>query len=228
MKRWRHSFMLKSDLWRYVWSNRFLFSTPMLWLLFWINLGGTIYGYVWYWEQLVETYEEMSRWLLPFVPDSPTASLFFTFSLLFMIVDRSKRLGAFLERKPIHALRTLIDVLAVITLVKYGIWAVIMNFADGYQGGGIAAQQWMLIASHAGMAVQAVLYARLMKLNRIAIVLASIWTLANDYLDYHLDIHPWLYSPLEDDIATIEAFTIALSLMCISLSFILYKRSRSN
>src|SRR5699024_12202860 len=47
--------------------------------LFLINLIGTIYGFIWYESQLAIT----PAIFLIFVPDSPTASLFFTIFLLF-------------------------------------------------------------------------------------------------------------------------------------------------
>lgn len=49
-----------------------------LWLLLIINTFGTIYGYIWYQYQLIET----PPIFIPFVPDSPTASLFFVFVLI--------------------------------------------------------------------------------------------------------------------------------------------------
>lgn len=201
--------------------KQLLYSTWMLWLLFWINFLGTIYGYMWYWQQLVETYETRNPLLLPFVPDSPTASLFFTISLLFMIGDRSSLWRPVIRK--LSALRALVDALAVITLVKYGIWAVVMNLADGWQGGQIDWQQWMLIASHTGMAVEAVIYAKLMRNGWVAITAASIWTILNDFLDYGVGIYPWLYPPLEDDLAVIRVFTHILSFVCIALALALWR-----
>ena len=77
-------------------------------LLFITNLFGTIYGYIWYEPQLRDT--PYVYWL--FVPDSPTASLFFTVVL---------GLWIFQKRSP------LMETLAFITLIKYGVWAVVMN-----------------------------------------------------------------------------------------------------
>ena len=57
------------------WIYPILGNRSFLWLLLIINVFGTIYGYVWYKWQLVET----PTIFLPFVPDSPTASLFFCF-----------------------------------------------------------------------------------------------------------------------------------------------------
>src|SRR5690554_5714367 len=103
-------------MWRFFWSERFFFSKLMLWLLFMINAAGTVYGYMWYGNQLRHTYETMDRWLLPFVPDSPTASLFFTFSLLFMIIDRYTPEGMEHSRT-YKGIRAFIDAFAVVTLI---------------------------------------------------------------------------------------------------------------
>ncbi|TMN20667.1 DUF1405 domain-containing protein, partial [Lentibacillus cibarius] len=88
---------------RYILTNR-----RFLLILFIINLLGTAYGYYWYRFQLYDT----PRIFLLFVPDSPTASLFFTVFLLFFLFNRNV---------------PYIEALAVITLFKYGIWAVVMN-----------------------------------------------------------------------------------------------------
>ncbi|WP_218276334.1 DUF1405 domain-containing protein, partial [Pseudomonas sp. FW305-BF6] len=78
--------------------------------LFIVNVLGTIYGYVWYQYQLIET----PAWLRIVVPDSPTASLFFCFVLLLWFFKKQSGL---------------IEALAYVSLVKYGIWAVAMNLA---------------------------------------------------------------------------------------------------
>ena len=52
----------------------------------------------------------------------------------------------------------LMEVLALITLVKYGIWADVMNIWTLIETGAIGWQGWMLVGSHFAMAVQAILY----------------------------------------------------------------------
>ncbi|KPD00816.1 hypothetical protein LR69_00898 [Geobacillus sp. BCO2] len=59
------------------WLYALLASRPVVWLLLFVNAAGTIYGYYWYRYQLADT----PPVFLPFVPDSPTASLFFLSSL---------------------------------------------------------------------------------------------------------------------------------------------------
>src|SRR5699024_2343630 len=123
-----------------------LLNKQFLTLLFIINLLGTIYGYVWYGSQLRET----PLIFLAFVPDSPTASLFFTVFLLFFIFGRNL---------------PYIEALAITSLFKYGIWAVFMNLFTLIVDGSLHWQAYMLIVSHAGMAIQAILYAPFYKIK---------------------------------------------------------------
>lgn len=208
----------------YFWSKPFLLSSWMLWSLFIINLLGTIYGYEWYWNQILYTLEHYPKWLVLYVPDSPTASLFFTLSLLYLLLDRiGFRYG--MERKD-TVFRNLIEALAVITSVKYGIWAVSMIVAGWLQGDTMVWQQWMLIVSHLGMAVEALLFARFFRIVIPFIGIAALWTLSNDYFDYREGIYPWLPKQLEDDLSAIEKFTIGLSFLSILSAFLLSKFSR--
>lgn len=199
----------------------FLYSRTVLILLFWINALGTVYGYYWYKKQLLFTYETMERWLLPFVPDSPTASLFFTLSLAFILYDR----GDGLSRVKVGggrvraAVRGFVDAFAFITSIKYGIWAVAMILAGGLQGDSIVWEEWMLVVSHLGMAAEALVYAPLLRFGPAAIAAVSAWTLLNDYLDYNKGIFPWLPRELMDDLPAIERFTVALSLVCIAAAW---------
>lgn len=176
----------------------------VIWLLFIVNLLGTVYGYIWYGNQLKFTAENYPAWLLPFVPDSPTASLFFTLALLLMLYPPKGIKGTLV--------RELIEALAVVTSVKYGIWAVSIIFAGGYQGDAVNWKDWMLVVSHTGMAVEALIYARFFSFRRM-LPLAVLWTLANDMVDYSVGIYPWLPSVLEDDITEVQNFTIILTLL---------------
>lgn len=204
----------------YYWSKAFLTSRRMLWTLFWFNFLGTFYGYVWYWNQMMSTVEKQSVFLLFFVPDSPTASLFFTLSILYMLMDQYKRGGT--ERKGAH-IRSIIEALAVVTSVKYGVWAVAMIVASGYQGAPLNWQDGMLMTSHSAMAVEALLFVGWFSFRRAHLLAAAIWTLSNDYIDYHFQAFPWLSSVLYDDLTIIEYFTIALSLLSILFAYFTIK-----
>lgn len=190
------------------WRNQCWF----LWTLFIINFLGTIYGYYWYGNQLQQT-----DWkLLIFVPDSPTASLFFTGVLLLYILKKNSKL---------------LEAFAAITLFKYGIWAVVMIlWGAALDSHGFVAsltwQHYMLMFSHLGMAVQALIYAPIFQFGYREMVFVSIWTLLNDALDYGLDIHPWLASDLEIYDHLVGWFTLLLSFTTIFLFSIFIEKKK--
>lgn len=176
-------------------------------LLFIINLLGTIYGYIWYGSQLSRT----EPIFLIFVPDSPTASLFFSIAVLGWIFGKHFKL---------------VEALALITLVKYGIWAVVMNLLTLAELGSIGASGWMLIASHGLMAVQAILYMANYRFSMVHIAIAGIWTLHNDVIDYVFGQMP-TYSVLSQYSSQIGYFTFWLSITCIAIAYIVYTNNRT-
>src|SRR5690625_243775 len=141
----------------------FLIHKHFLILLFIINLIGTIYGYIWYKSQLVIT----PIYFLPFVPDSPTASLFFTIFLIFFIFHRNV---------------LYIEALAITSLFKYGIWAVVMNVFTLIIDGALMWQGYMLMISHGAMAIQGLLYAPYYKIELRHLTVASIVLFHNDVI----------------------------------------------
>nr|WP_051081169.1 DUF1405 domain-containing protein [Salsuginibacillus kocurii] len=172
----------------------------MLCALFLINFFGTIYGYIWYAGQL-----SVTPWYFwPFVPDSPTASLFFTIVL-----------GLWLFRKR----SGLIEALAVVTLIKYGIWAVFMNTGAGLYGAELNWQNYMLIISHGAMAVQAVLYLPYYRIRPWHLVIALLWTVHNDIIDYVYNMHPWVSTVLMDDIQHIGYLTFWLGIIGAAIAY---------
>ncbi|MGF7030497.1 putative membrane protein YpjA [Paenibacillus mucilaginosus] len=208
--------------WSYWFSREFLTSGLMLWGLFWTNLLGTIYGYQWYAKQLVYTAGEMNLgFLLPFVPDSPTASLFFTMFLWFLI--RDKRRGAEgAGQSRVSPWRGFVEVFALVTSFKYGIWAVAMIWAAAYQGEAPVWQDWMLTFSHLGMAAEALLYAGLYRYRWLSILPVACWVVLNEAVDYGFGVYPWLPGVLEDDLVEIASFTLGLSLAGIALAVLLW------
>ncbi|MDQ0088073.1 putative membrane protein YpjA [Paenibacillus anaericanus] len=202
----------------YFWSRAFLSTRFMLWLFFISNLLGTVYGYIWYGGQLRETWMNQPHWLIVFVPDSPTASLFFTLALLFLLFPGP--LAKF------GKIRTLIEALAVVTSVKYGVWAVSMIFAGAHQGGDLVWQDWMLVASHLAMAVETLLFVRMFKFGTLMILSATCWTLLNDLVDYTYDVYPWLPQTLYDDVNTIKLFTVLLTVASAVVTWIALKGAK--
>ncbi len=170
-----------------------------LWLLLFVNIIGTVYGYDWYRWQLAIT--ESKFWI--FVPDSPTASLFFCFAIFGWLINRNFKL---------------MEALALITLVKYGLWAVVMNLLTLVETGSIGWMGWMLVVSHFAMAIQAILYIPLYRFTMVHLVVAAIWTLHNDVIDYVFGQMP-IYGDLMKYMDQIGYFTFWLSIVCIGLAY---------
>lgn len=166
-----------------------------------INVLGTIYGYIWYGNQLADTPPKF----LPFVPDSPTASLFFIVVLFALLFNKNT---------------PLFEALAMITLFKYGIWAVVMNMLAFEVTGLLDMQGVMLIASHFGMAIQGLLYVPFYKIKLSHLAIAAIWTLHNDVIDYVFFMMP-RYSMLDQYTPQIGYFTFWLSIVSILFTFFL-------
>ncbi|MET3575151.1 DUF1405 domain-containing protein [Bhargavaea ullalensis] len=179
-------------------------SRKFLIVLFLVNLAGTIYGYVWYGGQLKNT----ETVFLPFVPDSPTASLFFTLAVLGWILGRHWKL---------------IEAIALITLVKYGLWAVVMNIWTQIESGPIGPLGWMLVVSHFAMALEAVLYMDHYRFGLGHIAVASVWTLHDVIIDYVFGQMP-VYGDLMQHMDIIGYFTFWLSVACIALAVYSWRR----
>ncbi|MFB1098830.1 MULTISPECIES: DUF1405 domain-containing protein [Terribacillus] len=186
---------------------RLLFHRYSMLILFIINLIGTIYGYIWYGWQL----EITPAIFLPFVPDSPTASLFFTIFLGLYLIGRQNGY---------------IEALAVVSLFKYGIWAVVMNLLTIAVAGSLSWQGYMLIASHLGMAIQGLLYAPLYRVKLRHLAVAAIVVLHNDIIDYVFDMMP-IYGNLMDYSDNIGYFTFWLSIVSILVGYIATQRKSS-
>lgn len=179
--------------------STWLMYRPFLILLFIVNLAGSVYGYIWYGWQLKIT----EPIFLIFVPDSPTASLFFTIVLGLWIFGKRNRL---------------IEALAFVTLIKYGLWAVVMNLLTLWETGSIGWIGWMLIGSHFAMALQAVLYIEHYRFGWLSVALTAVWTLHNDVIDYVFGQMP-IYSRLSEYSSQIGYFTFWLSIICVGFAF---------
>lgn len=180
----------------------------VLWIVGLINLAGTLYGYYWYEPQLAT-----SKWYYyPFIPDSPTASLFFTIIVFLWIFERRSRL---------------FEALAFVTLIKYGVWAVAMNALMlnqlGTENPFLTAMALMLMVSHGAMAFQALLYSPLMTFRVKELVLVAIWVIHNDVVDYVLGQWP-RYPALAEHIHWIGYGSFWLTGICLLMGYLLVAR----
>ena len=195
-------------------SKAFLLHRSFLWLLFIVNLLGTIYGYYWYKNQLVWTVETKEAWMLPFVPDSPTSSLFFTIAILYLLFP-PKSSHAFISWS-----RSIIEALAVVCSIKYGVWATAIIVWGAAAGDQLNWQSYMLMTSHIAMAVEVLLYVRFFTVNKLSFILAFAWLLLNDWMDYTYGIYPWLPYTLHESIEQVKWFTFALSICSFLLAYL--------
>ncbi|KEO84250.1 DUF1405 domain-containing protein [Tumebacillus flagellatus] len=191
------------------WSllKHYLLSRSFLWLLFLFNFLGSIYGFYWYGNQMAHT-----EWYWNFfVPDSPTSSSLFTIVvLLWLLGKRSK----------------VLEMLSMVTNLKYGIWAVGVIITYWNANGRVDATDLMLMISHGAMAVEVVLYNFNYKFDNRVLWIGACWLLFNDFVDYVYTIHPWLQD--ERFTAYIQFWTPVLSLLVLTFTaFLRRERARS-
>ncbi|MBI2874103.1 MAG: DUF1405 domain-containing protein [Firmicutes bacterium] len=153
------------------WFKSIPLSRRWLGLLLAVNLFGTGYGIYWYREQLAAT--PVRFW--PVVPDSPTAVLLF--SLMLYLLLRGLR-------KP------LLEAFAYAYLFKYGLWTVLVIGRAVSLAGEASFEDLHLSLSHAGMAVESILFARVYRPRLSHVLVAGAWLLFNDYMDYFRLFHP--------------------------------------
>lgn len=216
---------------RRLWNGALYWFTPeglrssfMLSALLWINGAGTLYGYYWYAGQIGDTLAEHPLWRVFLVPDSPTASLFFTLAIWWMYKQPERRLSP----PSVNGIRSFTEAFAVVTSVKYGIWAVSIILMGASQGDVLGWKDYMLSASHLGMAAEALLYVRFFRIGYGPLAAVAAWTLYNDYADYEYGIFPYLPFPLNDDLGTVQSFTVFLSVLCLLTAWLMSRNSRKS
>lgn len=180
-----------------------LYHRSCILILLLFNILGTIYGFIWYSDQLIKT-----KWyFLPFVPDSPIASLFLCFAIVGLILNK---------QYPI------IEALAFVTLIKYGIWAVVMNIMMIHYEHDITIMNIFLIMSHGIMAIEAIYFYPRFKIAISGLFISMIWVFNNDFVDYILDKYPY-YHFIANHIVTVGYIAFWLSVFALILYFYLQK-----
>lgn len=139
------------------------------WLLLVINFIGSLYGFWWYRAQLMGT----RGWQWPVVPDSPGSTLLFTIWLGLMLA------GVDWRRPGMQWLAAI----AFVSNMKYGLWTATVLPEAGFKFG------WEfdfvhLSLSHAGMWLQAIIFARFYKPSLTPAIGALLYMWLQDLLDY--------------------------------------------
>lgn len=169
----------------------------MIGVLIAVNLFGTAYGFWWYHGQLRET--PLIFW--PVVPDSPGSTLLFALFLITLMRN---------VRKPLLA------ALAYMSSFKYGLWTPLVMGHMWLTTGEVTFESVHLSLSHLGMALEALLFARVHRPLRPFLPAALGWLLFNDFMDYALGLHPVL--PVPEAAGTVGSLAVFLSF----LSFLMF------
>lgn len=190
--------------------RRFAKDRRLALLLIVINLIGVAFGIYYYWEQFMAT----PFYLLPLVPDSPTAVFLFA-TFLFLYAFKKYQHPA-------------LNLLTSIYLIKVGVWSVFVLLLFWPSFFVLKASfSAALIALHVGMVLEAFVLLSVwkgrVKREHAALVLA--WFLLNDFFDYVIGTVPYpipfIAGPYLNAIA-IESVTATMVLF-----WILSKRASS-
>jgi len=195
--------MNMNTLWQLI-----IYNKGMLYFLLVCNLLGTIYGYIWYGSQI-----SITQWqFIPFVPDSPTASLFLCIAIAGLIIGKNL---------------PIIEALAFVSLIKYGVWAVIMNIILFIQYDMITITGCMLILSHGIMAIEAFIFYPRFKVTIVAFFIAMVWVFHNDIIDYVFMQYPY-YDFIASHVESIAylAFWLSITPLVLYLSLTRFKKDK--
>ena len=167
----------------WLWDSRFMACLMV------VNILGSVYGYYWYRNQLAAT--DLLFW--PVVPDSPLSTTLFALVLFFSLMKKKV---------------VILPLLAVAFLIKYGLWAVVINLHLLFLGEGFTWINLMLAMSHFGMAVEAVLYYPGQNTSlQEALPVAAI-LIFEDFMDYVVGLHPYLFSEAQYPVALFTALLL--------------------
>lgn len=151
-----------------------------------INILGSVYGYFWYREQLAVN----PLYFWPFIPDSPLSTTIFALALL-------------IQRRGFAS--NLFQAVAFTANIKYGLWAAVIISQYWLGGGQAEFIEIMLMLSHLGMAVQGGIYLKQVRLGQGVALLTAAWMVINDFMDYYVGLHPYLFTAGQDFIALLAA-----------------------
>ncbi|MHB9144239.1 MAG: DUF1405 domain-containing protein [Symbiobacteriia bacterium] len=185
------------------WLKEVATARPWWWVLFAINLAGTVYGMYWYWDQLAVT--PVYLWL--FTPDCPLASLYFTVTLgLWLAGLRSRWFEA----------------VTFVTSVYFGVWTVVVigQYFTVHQTFDWA--NFMLAVSHVGLTIEGFLFLWVYRPRLRFQLLASGWILLQWYFDYYQGTHPWLQAP--ELLGSVQTFSWVWLLVLTALLAVLLRQ----
>ncbi|MFQ3308551.1 MAG: putative membrane protein YpjA [Candidatus Nanohaloarchaea archaeon] len=178
------------------------------WLLVILNILGTGFGYWYYRFQLMDS--PLHFW--PLIPVSPNATLFMALSLGLYALGKKNRWTR------------VIDVLAFIGNLKYGLWTVVVMLStpSAYLNQSTTTMFIFLVVTHALMATQALIVLDYTDFDLDALFSGALWYTINDVVDY---FGPKLHTPLPEGASFALAGLTATALTFTSIWAYLYSDS---
>ncbi len=185
---------------------RWVIGSPIMWLLFAVNIGGAVAGYLfWYGDSLAAA----PFYLWPFVPDSPLSVTLMGFALLLFHFNRRLEF---------------LGLLAAGMCMKYGIWTDFVWFANHLSGGEYHFVAVLMSLTHFGMVIQGFILSPYLRFRPVHALLAATFLAANDVVDYVFGYHPPLPNP--EDLGAITAFSLASTAAIVGFWAIMVLRPR--
>ena len=186
--------------------TRWVIGSPIVWVLLAANFGGAIAGYLfWYGNAL----SEAPFYLWPFVPDSPLSVTLMGAALLaFHFNRRLEFLG----------------LVAAGACIKYGLWTDFVWFTNYLSGGEYHFVAVTMSLTHFGMVIQGFILSPYLRYRPIPVLLASLFLIVNDVVDYVFGFHPGVPNP--EDIETIAAFAVATTVAIVVFWVVMVVRCR--
>ncbi len=170
-------------------------------VMIFINILGTIFGFWYYKFQLAST--PLAK--LVFVPDCPIYTLLFACFLVLHLMGKKSA------------------VLAVVTfigLIKYGFWTVLVIslYCEYYVASNLFLYV-LLFFLHIGMLAQAYIIPQISGFPGRALIIALIWFLANDVMDYFFGTAPYLPDYMYHNLLFVESILMTIILVIYSRKF---------
>lgn len=117
---------------------------------------------------------------------------------------------------------SIIEALAFMTLIKYGVWAVVMNLILFYQYDEISINGMMLLISHGIMAAEAIIFYPRFKISLLGGIVSILWIFHNDLIDYVFMQFPF-YPFIDSHLELVAYIAFILSSISVLLYFYLGK-----
>lgn len=173
----------------------------VLTILLMLNLGGTVWGFIWYQEQLAAT----PWYFWPFTPECPIQSLLFAIVIALRLINKP---WPFLEA------------FTFLGLMKYGFWTMGILTHLWITGESPSPEGIALYMGHFGMFLEGLLFLPLLSPARYMILLVGPWFILMDILDYTIGIHPYLPGANQIGAAIALAVTATIGVTLYTLTWL--------